>query len=334
MLFTEARVLDGTLDPPRDRLSVLVQGDTIVKVGKFAAQGPALPGYTLLPGFIDCHVHLGLSSPARELKGGVTVVRDLGWSPSLLKAPPRDGPLVLAVGPILTAPGGYPGRAGWCPRDTAREVTADNAAVAVRELARAGACAIKVALEPRAGPTLDRDVLRQIVQTAHASKLKVTAHVSTLSELTKALEADVDELAHGLFDDTLIPDPVLQRMVKARMALVPTLHIGPGENRLANVRRFHAAGGRLLFGTDLGNYGTAPGIDTTELELMVQAGLTPLQAIHCATGGAAAWLGLKRRGTLAPGQLADLVVIKGDPLKDLSLLARPERVYKSGVIVR
>lgn len=313
-----------------------MQAGKIARVGTFPLPPGAriLRGKTVLPGFIDCHVHLKLSSPSRELAGGVTTVRDLGWSPSLLKAPPRDGPQVLAVGPILTAPGGYPSKAGWCPPDAALEVTPGQAPEQVRQLARAGACAIKVALEPRAGPTLDATTLTAIVRAAHQTGLRVTAHISTLPELTKALDCGVDELAHGLFDDTLIPDATLARMRRARVAMVPTLHVGPGANRLANAGRYHKLGGRLLFGTDLGNYGTAPGIDVTELELMVQAGLTPLQALHCATGAAAAWLGLPDRGMLAPGRRADLVLVEGNPLEDLSLLARPLEVLRAGISVR
>lgn len=72
-------------------------------------------------------------------------------------------------------------------------------------------------------------------------------------------------------------------------------------------------GGLVLYGTDLGNFGTAPGIDVTELELMRRAGMSELQVIHSATGAPARWLGLKERGTLAPGQVADLVLVRGVP---------------------
>src|SRR2546426_904373 len=76
------------------------------------------PSGTLLPGFIDCHVHLGFFQPRAVLRGGVTTVRDLGWP---LDVALDGGPDVLRAVQILTAPGGYPLRAGWAPKGTARE---------------------------------------------------------------------------------------------------------------------------------------------------------------------------------------------------------------------
>lgn len=314
--------------------------DILIRDGRIQRIGPGLKGskrvdasgLTALPGFIDCHVHLALTRPEQVLRNGVTTVRDLGWAPGALKQ--LKGPRVMAAGPILTCRGGYPMQAGWAPRGAAREVTVGTAANVVDQLAADGVAVIKVALEPRAGPVLDQATLATIVLAAHERKLKVTAHVSTLAELDKALSCDVDELAHGLFDDTAIPDEMLQQMKRGGVALVPTLRIGPTAHRIGNVRRFFALGGTVLYGTDLGNYGPRPGIDVSELSLMVQAGMSRQAVIESATGRAADWLGLKDRGRLAPGLWADIVLVKGDPVRDLDCLEKPVKVYLGGVEVR
>ncbi|HEY7875124.1 MAG TPA: hypothetical protein VIG64_08385, partial [Actinomycetota bacterium] len=108
-------------------------------------------GLVLLPGFVDAHVHIGFHSPADVLRGGVTTVRDLGWPPEVIwplaRASQEDefeGPAVHAVGPILTAPGGYPSRAEWAPQGTALEVNEpDEARTAVDRVHRDGATAVK-----------------------------------------------------------------------------------------------------------------------------------------------------------------------------------------------
>src|SRR3712207_8677447 len=87
-----------------------------------------------MPGFVDAHVHIGCADAGEVLRRGVTTVRDLGWPPERIfdvarasASPSFDGPLVLAAGPILTAPGGYPTPAAWAPRGTGREgATADR----------------------------------------------------------------------------------------------------------------------------------------------------------------------------------------------------------------
>lgn len=295
-------------------------------------------GRTLLPGFIDTHVHLGLCRPAGVLAKGITTARDLGWEPGAigglretLAGDPAAGPRLLAAGPMLTAPRGYPARARWCPRGTAVEVrSAADARQAVDALAAWGAAVIKVAQEPRAGPTLSPDVLREVVDTAHGHGLRVTSHCGALTELQRALEAGIDELAHGLWSTEAIPTAVVERMVAAGMAVVPTLHIDPSPARIANLGRFGAAGGRVVYGTDMGNSGPPQGIDPAELALMVQAGMPVDAALAAATSRAAEYLGLEGRGRVAEGAAADLVLVDGDPAADFRVLARPLVVLRDG----
>ena len=343
---TGAAVIDGLGGPVlRDRV-VLVRDGRIERVepSGAVALSPGIrriegAGRTLLPGFVDTHVHLDFYPPAAVLRGGVTTVRDLGWPPARLEALRRDAerspttsPRLLVAGQILTSPGGYPSRSAWAPPGTAREVEgAEQAAAAVADLAAAGASVIKVALDPtRGGPALPATTLQTVVAAARERGLGVTAHVSGVAEVVKALDAGVTELAHWPFGEE-VPGDVIGRMA-ASVAVVPTLHIDPSPARRNGVRSFVAAGGRVLYGTDLGNQGPPPAVDVTELELLVEAGLSPAGAVAAATSLAAEHLGLPATGRVAPGWVADLLMVDGDPLEDPRALIRPRLVSRAGWI--
>jgi imidazolonepropionase-like amidohydrolase len=227
-------------------------------------------------------------------------------------------------------PGGYPTRAAWAPPGTARPVDGVAEAVAaVAELAEAGAAVIKVALDDRVGPTLPAPVLAALVRAAGERGLGVTAHVGTAAEAAKALAAGVGELAHWPFDPSPLPDPLVDALAES-VVTVPTLHIDPSPARRAGVRRFVGRGGRVVYGTDLGNQGPPPAVDTEELRLLVEAGLDPGQALAAATSLAADHLGLAGLGRVAPAATADLLLVDGDPLADLNALTRVRLVTRDG----
>jgi imidazolonepropionase-like amidohydrolase len=345
---TGATVLVGEDLDPLDDAVVLIAGtriESITLAGGRDLGGAARidgRGLTLAPGFIDAHVHVGFYWPRRILSGGVTTVRDLAWPPELIwplvrasRSPSFDGPTVVAAGPMITVPGGYPTRARWAPRGTGRPVSsAGEASAAVEEVAGAGAAIVKVALNPAAGPTLDRSLLAAIVERAHERGLKVTAHLHGLDELDKALDAGVDELAHMLMSAERIPDEVMHRMVDQGMAVVPTLSIRSGRDRriaIDNLSRFHSAGGRIVYGTDLGNAGPRPGIDRGEVRAMSEAGMAPLEIIRAATVGSAAWLGLDDAGVLSSGFRADIVGFGGEPTANADDLTGVRLVIRQGV---
>ncbi len=344
--FAGVRVFDGARI--REGQTVRVDGERIAHAGPAGAGLPARAsrvvdgkGRSLLPGFIDAHVHLGLHEPRTVLKGGVTTARDLGWPArqifalrERLATGSQLGPRLMAAGPMITARGGYPLRAGWAPPGTAREVVSPgHAREVVAELAMLGAAVIKVAQEPRQGPVLPLAVLRAVVDEAHRAGLSVTSHVGSLEELDIAIEAGIDELAHGLWDSELIPPSTLQRMVQQGMAIVPTLHIDPSPERLRNLGRFLDSGGQVVYGTDMGNAGPPPGIDPTEIALMVTAGMTVPQALASATSGAADYLGLAGLGRIAVGATADLVLVEGNPAEEPAALARTGMVVRAGRVV-
>jgi imidazolonepropionase-like amidohydrolase len=344
LAVVDVAVFDGGGGPPVPGRTVVAAGGVIERVGP-AGQTVPPPGAvvvdgagaTLLPGFVDAHVHLDFYPPAQVLAGGVTTARDLGWPAGRLAvlraqaaAPGAASPRLLAAGQIVTVPGGYPTRAPWAPPGTARPVDGPAEAVAaVAELAEAGAAVIKVALDDRVGPTLPAPVLAALVGAAAERGLGVTAHVGTAPEAAKALAAGVAELAHWPFDPRPLPDPLVDALAESVVA-VPTLHIDPSPARRAGVRRFVARGGRVVYGTDLGNQGPPPAVDVEELRLLVEAGLRPVQALAAATSLAADHLGLAGTGRVAPGARADLLLVDGDPLDDLAALSRVRLVTRDG----
>jgi imidazolonepropionase-like amidohydrolase len=336
-------VFDGGGGAPVAGRTVVAAGGVIERVGP---AGEVVPppgalvvdgaGATLLPGLVDAHVHLGFYPPGRVLAGGVTTVRDLGWPEERLAAlrrgaaDPAASPRLLVAGQLLTVPGGYPTRAPWAPPGTARPVAGVAEAVeAVASLAGAGAAVIKVALDDRVGPTLPAAVLAAVVKAAGGHGLGVTAHVGSAAEAAKALAAGVGELAHWPFDPGELPDALVDALAESVVA-VPTLHIDPTPARRAGVRRFVARGGRVVYGTDLGNQGPPPGADVAELRLLVEAGLDPGRALAAATSLAAAHLGLDGGGRIVPGARADLLLVEGDPLTNLGALERVRLVARDG----
>src|SRR4029450_11882375 len=137
---------------------------------------------------------------------------------------------------------------------------AAEAVAAVAELAETGAAVIKVALDDRVGPTLPAAVLAAVVGAAAERGLGVTAHVGTAAEAAKALAAGVGELAHWPFDPRPLPDPLVDALAE-RVVAGPPRHIDPSPARLAGLRRFLHRGGRVVYGTDLGNQGPPPAVD-------------------------------------------------------------------------
>lgn len=328
-----------------ERSDLSLEGGRVAAIGRSAAPAGAEvvdgSGSLLVPGFVDAHVHIGFADPAEVLRGGVTTVRDLGWPPDLIfplarasTAASFDGPLVLASGPIVTAPGGYPTRAAWAPPGTGREVAGpDEARAAVRETAAAGAAVVKFSLNPPVGPVLDEATLRALVEAAHEAGLPTTGHVYGAPELDKALDSGADELAHMLMSEEALAETQVRRMVEAGMTVVPTLSIRFGRDReiaVANLARFRAAGGNVVYGTDLGNEGPEPGIDRTEVRAMADAGFSTVDVVRAATVDAARHLGLASKGVLAEGMDADVVAVPVDALDRPERLSEVTMVWREG----
>ncbi len=319
--------------------TVVAEGGEITYVGPAAGAPEAeedvfVDGF-LMPAAADRHVHIELSDPAAVLLGGVTAVRDLAWPPDVVfpladasELPTFNGPLIRAVGPMLTAPGGYPTADRWAPPGTGRVVRGpDDAAIVVGELADRGATAIKVSLNAEAGPTPSDGELAAICGAAADVGIPVTAHAQGKGQAERALGAGVDELAHTPWSERLSPQ-VIEAMARS-MRIVSTLDIlsrgrDTPEVRTAldNLRRFHEAGGTVIYGTDLGNGPIPPGIHVREALLMREAGMTNEGVLEAMV-----------RGPLQPGAPADLIALAQDPLEELGALEDLRLVVRAGRVV-
>ncbi|MBB5642916.1 amidohydrolase family protein [Cryobacterium roopkundense] len=232
---------------------------------------------------------MALINPTILLAGGISRVLDLGGLPG----PFADNmPETAYANQFLTAPGGYPARQPWTPPGSVCSVaTRADAAAAVDLQAAAAASVVKVTLNSDAGPVLADDVLRAVVERASEKRLPVVAHAQGAGQAGRAFTAGVDMLAHTPFSERLDDDLVVA--MAPRMAWISTLDIhgwGDRNDDFArasdNLARFHAAGGRVLYGTDLGNGPLPVGLNRREIEALLEAGLSPDAVISALTSTA------------------------------------------------
>lgn len=239
---------------------------------------------TMLSAFVDHHVHLHLVDASGLSARGIAAVVDLGGDPVALARRPVGLPRVAYAGAFLTAPGGYPQGRAWAPEAIVRVVTdasrhpgvEGGARTAVDAQADAGASVVKIALHADAGPVLDDDVLAAVVAAAAERGLPVVAHAQGAGQVERAIEAGVSALAHAPFDHP-VSRRTLSRAVAAGQAWISTLdiHRGPPRARaIANLRAFAARGGRVLYGTDLGNGPLPVGLNRRELLALHEAGVS------------------------------------------------------------
>jgi imidazolonepropionase-like amidohydrolase len=301
------------------------------------------PGRWIGPGIVDAHVHLAFSGPDGMLRRGLVGVRDLG-APSAgarrwrtLARPPAGWPSVAVAGPMVTAPGGYPS-ATWGAGGFAAFVSSpESARAVVRDLVADGTDLVKLALEPAAGAPVPRPAeVRAVVDAAHEAGLPVTVHALTAEMVSRALDAGVDELSH--VPTERLSEALVERIAEAGIAVVSTLQTffseGRGAEAARNAAGLYRAGVPLLYGTDLGNTGTKPGVDPRELDRLAATGLGRLGALRAATEGAASAVGLRgRSGRLAEHEPAAVVMLAGDPLIEPGVWHAPLLTIADGRLV-
>jgi imidazolonepropionase-like amidohydrolase len=309
----------------------------------------------------------------RTLAAGYTAVRDAagldaGFKRAIEEGLIRGPRLVLSlaiISPIggigdRTSPSGFPCCVPHDPLlpDGVVESLADVRPT-VRRMVRAGADVIKCATtggassRPQHGPrdgAFNLDEMQALVDEAHALDRRVMCHALGGRGLRIAVAAGVDSIEHGCYLDE--QPELLDSMAERGIFFVPTFAVydyhrkspqphvreralALEEHHVQSLRRALAAGVKIAAGTDAGGHGHPA--NACELECLVRAGMTPLQALQAATGRAAECLGLEREiGTVAVGKCADLVVVDGDPLADIACLQQPERialVLKDGAVV-
>ncbi len=393
VLYAGGSVFDGAG-------SVLPRHGVLVEDGRIGAVAPlgAFDGYAgpredtaggmLLPGLIDCHVHLvyggeadpkgaldrltpgriaikALDNALATLKGGVTAVRDCGGK-DYLEFGARDacnqgrflGPTIQAAGRMICMTGGHGNSVGRIADGV------DDVVRAVREQVHAGADLIKImatggVMTPGVNPEdAHYSAAEMAAGIAEGKRFhrKSASHAQGAEGILNATRGGIDSIEHGIFLD----DECIAEMLARGTVLVPTLaavaNIVEGAKRGApippyvvekaervverhrdSIRAFYRAGGRIAMGTDAGTPFNRHGENAAELRFMVEVGIAATDALRFATSGGADLMGLADRGRIAPGAWADLLLVDGDPTRDIAAAADPARhrlVVKTGQVAR
>lgn len=232
-------------------------------------------GGFVVGGFTDHHVHLQLVNAAGLAGSVLGRVVDLGANPAVIAAVEDGDVEVVFAGAFLTPPGGYPSMRSWAPEGSVREISdADAAARAVTEMKDAGAGCIKIASNNTAGSVFSDELFTTIVEFAASHQLAVVAHAEGRGEAQRVARLGAALLAHAPFSERLTDDEIAQQAASVRWISTLSIHTGPTyETAVDNVRRFHAAGGTVLYGTDMGNGPTSTGLSAREIRALRDAGI-------------------------------------------------------------
>ena len=306
------------------------------------------------------------------IDNGFTTVRDCGNPNALyLKRAIEEGsivgPRIVSCGAIISQTAGH-GDVHFLPIDLVKRQGfgriadgVDECRKAAREQLRAGADFIKLCstggvMSEKDLPTSTQYTLEEIramVEEAHSVGAKCASHAQGTKGINNALLAGVDTIEHGVF----LNEETVEMMIKQKTFLVPTLSFfeaavtrgpkcGIAEVNLIKARQIQIAhvkflqiaikaGVKICTGTDyLSDPMTPMGENAVELELQVKAGRSPMDVIVSATKINSEALGLNEKlGTLEAGKSADLIIVQGDPLQNISVLRKKNiiDVYKEGV---
>jgi imidazolonepropionase-like amidohydrolase len=353
-----ATVLPGLIDA---HTHIFLQGED-----------PAAGGYDvqLLKYPASFRVARAIVSARRALEQGFTTIRDVetegaGFGDVGIKRAINEGyipgPRMFVSTVSISSTGGYP-LEGYAPEITVPKGSQlidgpVEARKAAREQLDKGADWIKVYMTHRSWvdeqgalvsqPTLTVEELKAIVDETHGWRKKVACHAYNGLGLQRALDGGCDSLEHGLE----ISDAQIAQMLRQGTWYVPTLAVyyydwdppdtdsGKRDRKRVAVhgvsfQKALRAGVKIAFGTDVGGFAWSEPI-AQEFVREVEFGMTPMQAIQSATARAADLLGKRGQlGIIAPGALADLVAVTGDPLRDISILKNIQFVMKDGVVFK
>lgn len=297
----------------------------------------------------------------RTIRQGVTTVRDLGGpfgiNAFLKKAVKQgivSGPRVLTARQAISITGGHFHYAGGREADGPEEVVK-----AVREQVRGGADCVKIMMtgcvnfvRQDAGVVeLSLPEAQAAVMEARHLKKMVAVHANGVDGVRQALTVGVSTLEHGALIDEATTDAITDSGVYWIPTLVPferMLKYGQThETRTlpargietvyrqhqTMVQRAYQAGAKIVAGTDAGALGVGHGDIWRELALLVDCGLPVAAALHAATGLAAQALGMEQEiGIVAAGKRADLLVLSGNPLRDINYIKKVVTVFKDGKV--
>ena len=308
----------------------------------------------------------GARNARRTVEAGFTTVRDLGSSDfvdvALMRAVDAGmivGPRIVPAGHSLGTTGGHCDVTGLAPGILEKDYRSgvadgiDEVVKAVRYQAKHGAKVIKIcatagvlSFEESVGAQQYTEAeMRAIVEEAARHGLPVAAHAHGTEGIKAAVRAGVTSIEHG----SILDDEAMAMMREHGTWLVPTSYLAdaidldalPAPIRAKaesvqprmreSLRRAIAAQVPVAFGTDAAVY--PHGQNARELAVYVDLGMSPLQAIRSATTVAAQVLGVTDRGEIAPGMLADLIAVPGNPLEDVGVFQDVRLVMQGGRVI-
>ncbi len=344
--LTNVRVFNGT---------TLTEPVTIVIDGGVVGTDPAGAdmidgnGGALLPGLIDAHIHLHDAETLDQLCAhGVTTALDMAtWPPATLNS--LRGQVgctdIRSAGTPATTSGSTHSHIPGFP--SAGLVDSPGAAAQfVAERMGEGSDYIKIIADV---PGPDQPTMDALVVAAHDRNMRTVVHATTTVTFAMAVAAGADVVTHVPIDQPLEAS-VIAQMAAAVTIAIPTLTMMQGiaetigkaagldyESARTTVAELYRAGIPILAGTDAN---AKPGVPFSprygeslhqELELLVEAGLSPVDALLAATSMPAQYFGLDDRGVIAPGRRADLILLDGDPLADIRATRNIRRVWCAGI---
>lgn len=351
-------LIDGTGTTPLKDAIIVIKGGLIESVGKRSetkipdgTQIIDVGGSFILPGFFNSHVHGAYNSSVLKewLQEGVTTVCDLGGNmnqkqlfdfKNIVNTNPGYA-RIISTGPLITAPGGH-----WNSSVTLSVNSASDAANKTKWLISKGADIIKMyfqSVDPLGGqghPVLSTDEIKSITNTAHKNGKKVIVHADLLNRdnFWNIAGTNIDTLAHiPLF---MLSEDEIAKLVKAGIYIIPTMEVlDPKVIASINLENFVKAGGKVALGSDYGGspYGSEMelGMPMKEIGYMKEAGMSNMQIIIAATKNAAYVCGRESDvGTLEKGKIADILVVSGNPVEDISNLQNKKMVIKEGIIMK
>jgi len=331
---------------------------------------PTLSGYRRLE-FTDAFwMTVGVANARRTLAAGFTTVRNVGSSGyqdvGLMQGINRGyivGPRIVPATYALGSTGGHCDATQFPPSiitpSTQIANSPDEYRALVRKVHKYGAQVIKVCMtggvlskgDSVGAQQVSFEEIKAVVEEAHRLGLRVAVHAHGTEGINDALRAGVDTIEHASladaesfrlakehgawFDMDIYNDDYIlaegarngvfpESLEKERMI---------GLRQRLTFRAAHAAGVKMLFGTDGGVYPN--GDNARQFAKMVEWGMTPIEAIQAATRNAAEALDRTADlGAIAPGRYADLIAVDGDPLKDIRVLENVAIVMKGGVLVK
>ncbi|KAI9830816.1 MAG: hypothetical protein M1819_005341 [Sarea resinae] len=340
------RVFDGyrLLDPG----TVVIDGDRIGfdSTGAYVVDGH---GGVLLPGLIDAHAHISAVEQLTEMRNyGVTTVMDMECFPPSLLAQLREKAGQNGLTDLLSA--GVAAtyhRAGFPPLGNVE--TAADAPQWVADRVSEGSDYIKVIAENLpSDPKIDPAVINAVVASAHQLGKLTVAHATSMPGWKVAHDAQVNMITHVPLSGR-IEGEMVSNIASGQRCVIPTLTMMEAlakkmgalsadyNNARHSVRNLHEAHIPILAGTDANTTPNAPAAPAHgetlhhELELLVNAGLSTVDALRAATILPAQKFGLWDRGLICPGKRADLLLVSGDPIKDIRATRSIQQVWVAGV---